>query len=319
MSEGEAQRTGTKGPLSLGGPPAATSPSMLAPAPPTRFAGATGSDRGANDVVSARYSRNGVSPIPFMVISFVAMFASWWAMAWSKVTSEATDPVRTSEWWVNITSVLLPGEDLRAGSFSTFRMQVTLAILIVTAIAVAVWIGRLGTNLRTAHNPFGSFLPLATYPAWWLLPITIGITADDRTRGDAMLRYLIAFGILFAQFLLLRWPVTNRIWRAGRLPYDLASIVLWLPMMIPWSMLFISNVYTFLVIGETGPRSDSSWLPTSTMRDWARWTTRASGIGLLILLVVVSVMQELGMRRDRAEAEATRGTRPTLPAPPPGI
>jgi hypothetical protein len=184
------------------------------------------------------------------------------------------------------------------------------------------WIGRIGTNLRPGQQPFGTFLPFLAFPAWWLLPLTVGITSEpSRSRADLLVRYLVAFAILFAQFLLVRWPTLNRIWRAGRLPFDPASILLWLPMMIPWMMFLSSTVFSLLAAGERGDLSDSAWQPTDAMLDWARGLTRASSIGLLILLIVVTAVQHRGVAADRAALEASRrASRDNrLPLLPPGV
>jgi hypothetical protein len=255
----------------------------------------------------------GVVPVPFMIVALATMAAAWWAVEWSKITPEATDPVRSSEWWVNITAVLLPSEfavtgvDTRVGSYSQFRMWVALGLLILAAVTIALWIGRIGNNVRTGHAPFGAFLPIVAFPAWWLLPLTIGITSDTgRSQSDLLLRFLVAFAMLFTQFLIMRWPTLNRIWRAGRLRYDLASIILWLPMMIPWMMFLASTSFTLLVIGEDERFSDSSWQPTPAMLDWARALTIASSVGILLLLIVVSVAQHLGMAQDRVDDNNAR-------------
>lgn len=278
-----------------------------APVPLTDFgppAAASGEDSAGH--YTLLYSRTGSTPIPYLVAAFAAMGAAWWAYGWSEVTPEAVDPVRTSEWWTNITSVLLPGEDLRLASYSPVRMGITLALMVLAALVIAMWIGRVGTNVRTEHAPFGAFLPLVAFPAWWLLPISIGLTdGTSRSRSDLLVRFLVAFAILFAQFLLLRWPTLNRMWRAGHLPYDLASILLWLPMMIPWSMFMLSTAFTALA-SEAGEPGDSAWQPTSAMVDWARGLTRATGAAILVLLVVVSVAQHLGLQKDRAADRVRR-------------
>ena len=310
MSDAGAPIEGRGGPSWMqGGPARLATPSTVTQQPPTHFIGSTtDATPGSSEVLfSARYSRNGTTPIAYMIVAFAAMAAAWWAIDWSAVTAEATEPVRSSEWWTSITSVLLPGEDLRLVSFSQFRMWVAIALLVLAAGSVAVWIGRIGGNVRPSHAPFGVFVPLIALPAWWLLPLTSGATSDPtRSRSDLLLRYLVAFGILFTQFLLLRWPALNRIWRAGHLRYDLASIVLWLPMMIPWMVLFASNAFTYLAIGDDGAIADSAWRPTSAMLDWARNVTRASSIGIVILLVAVSVAQHLGMAKDRRDDDAGR-------------
>jgi len=300
---------------------AAVSSNPDAPAPPVRALGERERSDLDEELYHPRYSRNSGTALPYLVASFVLMAAAWWAMRWSTVTAAAPDPVRSSEWWTNITSVLLPGEDFRFASYSYPRMWTALALLMTAAAAIFLWIGRIGSNLRSSQQPFGSVLPLLTFPAWWLLPITIGITTDsDRSREDLLVRFLLAFGMLFAQFLLLRWPLLNRIWRAGQLPHDLGSIALWLPMMIPWSMLFLANAFTLLTVGDDGSVADSSWRPTPAMADWARWTTRATSLALLGLLVVVTITQHVGLARDRATAEASRerSRAERLPLLPPG-
>ena len=290
------------------------SPSVPAVNPPTRFGGIAGTEPGSTeDLLGSRFSRTGSSPIAYLAVALVAIAASWWAMDWSKLTAGATNPSGASEWWVNISSVLLPGEDARFGFYSEFRMRLALGLLIVAGIAVALWIGRIGSNLRPGQAPFGAFLPVVALPAWWLLPLTIGITSDStRSTADLLVRYLVAFAILFAQFLLLRWPTLNRIWRAGHIRYDLISIILWLPMMIPWMIWMGANIYTFITIGDSGTVADSKWIPTPAMLDWARWVSRASGLGILLLLLVVSVLQHEGMRLDRSEEDARRLARRTV-------
>jgi len=259
-----------------------------------------------------------------MVGAAVAMLAAVWAINWSEVGPGATDIVETSEWWTNVHTVLLPAGEGRLASYSELRMWTAIAILVVTALAIALWIGQIGRNLRPGQSPFGTVLPIVALPAWWVLPLTLGATdAFNRSRGDALLRYLIAFGILFTQFLLLRWPFTNRLWRAGRLPYDLASILLWLPMMIPWSMLLLSTSFTLLVTGDGEDPAESIWRPTEAMADWARTITRATEVGVLLLLIAVSVSQHLGIMKDRKEerdrraaADPLASVQPSYPMPP---
>ncbi len=327
MSEPDAPGEVRGGPSWRHNAPAAalySSQGLTAPSPGAVPPVAVFGARGASDVdrhYQLRYTRAAVSAIPHLLSSLALLAAAWWALRWSRPIAGAPDPVRSSEWWTNITSVLLPGEDIRLGSYSWSRMWITLALLVLAASAVLAWMGRIGRNLRSSQQPFGPTLALLAFPAWWLLPISIGVTSDsDRSREDLLVRFLLAFAVLFAQFLLLRWPVLNRIWRAGRMPYDLVSIVLWLPMMILWMVFFAANVFTLVTVGERGTVADSSWRPTTAMLDWARGTTRATAIATLVLLIVVTIMQHIGLRRDRAAGEArrerTRSDR--LPGLPPG-
>lgn len=275
---------------------------------PTTFIGTQGVESNRPEELFAnRYARSGSTPVPHMIVAVAALVGSWWAVQWAQWDSSAPGALHTSEWWTNVTAVLIPAEDVGTGAYSPFRMWVTLATLTFAALAVIVWIGRIGSNVRPGSAPFGSVLPALAFPAWWMLPITINATATDtRSRSDLMIRYLVAFAILFGQFLLLRWPTLNRIWRAGRLRYDLASIVLWLPMMIPWSMIMLSYAVTYLTMGEDGAFADSGWRPTQAMADWATWLTRASGIGLVLLLVVVTGRQHVGMHADYLDDQANR-------------
>lgn len=304
--------------------PSGASPGGPLPAAPPRSPAVVTLDASELDeeLYHPRYSRNSGTAVPYGIVALVLMGAAWWGLRWSTFTPDAPDPVRTSEWWTNITSVVLPSEDIRFASYSQSRMWISLSLLLLATGAVMVWIGRIGSNLRTTEQPFGSVLPAIALLAWWVLPITIGVTTDSgRSREDLLVRYLLAFGMLFAQFLLLRWPMLNRIWRAGHLPYDLASIVLWLPMMAAWSMWFLSNIFTLLTIGDDGRLADSSWRPTPAMIDWIRHLTRATGVGILILLVVVSITQHIGLRKDRAAASASRerSRAERLPLLPPGL
>lgn len=326
MSDPEAPPEVRGGPIWRQGPdappPAPPGPPGTVPTPPTQFQGATDPTGREDELYRPSFARDSGSPVPHMVASFVLMAAAWWGLRWSTLTLGATDPVRTSEWWTSVNAVLLPSEDVRFASYSETRMWVALALLLAAAAAIIWWIGRIGSNLRPGQQPFGVILPFLAFPAWWLLPLTIGITSDpSRSRSDLLVRYLVAFGILFAQFLLLRWPTLNRIWRAGGLPYDPVSIVLWLPMMIPWSMFLCSTIFSLLAAGSAGDVNDSAWQPTEAMLDWARTLTRASGVGLLVLLVVVTIVQHRGVAGDRAALEASRqaSREGRVPLLPPGV
>lgn len=309
MSDGQPPPDGPVPPSAptVSGDATWASPAAVSQSPAAAFAPGPTTASSAEDLVKVRYARHAITPIPWMIGAAVALLVAVWAIDWSKVGPGATDIVATSEWWSNVHSVLLPGGDARLASYSQFRMWIAIVLMVVAALAIALWIGRIGRNLRPAHAPFGSILPLVALPAWWVLPLTLGATdAANRSRGDALVRYLIAFGLLFTQYLLLRWPLLNRIWRAGRLPYDVASIILWLPMMIPWSMLLLSTSYTLLVTGKGENPLDSSWRPTQAMVDWSQHLTHATEVGVLLLLVAVTVSQHLGIVADRNDERARR-------------
>ena len=42
------------------------------------------------------------------------------------------------------------------------------------------------------------------------------------------------------------------------------------------------------------------------MYDWAQWMTRLTSVGLLVLLIVVSVIQHVGLRKDHLDYQATK-------------
>ncbi len=297
------------GPRWLQGPQRAQVPSpATVRTNPTPVSAVLGAPPRHSDVFfGARYNRNGSSPLPLMVVALGALAAAWVAVVRASETPFGPDAVESSDWWINVTAVLLPGEDLGVGAYSPTRMWTAIGLLVLSGVFMALWMGRIGGNVRTGQGPFGAFLPIITFPAWWLLPLTLGYTANTtRSSSDAMLRYLVAFAMLFAQFLLLRWPTLNRIWRGGHLPYDLASIALWLPNMIPWSMFMLSNAFTYLAVGDNGLIADSSWRATPAMLDWARWTTRLSALAIIVLLIVVSIRQHQGMAQDRADDLAAR-------------
>jgi hypothetical protein len=284
-------------------------PGVVNATPPTQFQGVPGANgsRSGDDLFTNRFAHTGVTPIPFMVVALACMAAAGWATTWAEWSRDAPDALRTSEWWTNVTVVLIPSEDHGLGAYTTGRMWVALGLLALATLAIAIWIGRIGTNVKPGNGPFGAMLPLLAFPAWWALPTTINLTASGvPSRSDLLVRWLVALGIFVAQFLLLRWPLLNRIWRAGNLPYDAASIVLWLPMFVPWLMIQLSTLYTLLVIGDDGRFSDSGWVPTDTMYDWAQWTTRLCAVGTLALLVVVTIVQHVGLRQDRLDHEASK-------------
>ena len=94
-------------------------------------------------------------------------------------------------------------------------------------------------------------------------------------------------------------------------------------MMIPWSMLLLSTSLTLLVTGDGDDPADSTWRPTEAMADWARNVTRATEVGVLLVLIAVSVSQHLGIMKDRKEerdrraaADPLASVQPHDPTPP---
>lgn len=258
--------------------------------------------RPAGEAPELHYTRSARSPLPYLAVAITAIAVAWWAVAWATQDPPASQPAARSDWWSNAVAVLLPSEPSLAGeAFSTFRMWMALGVLCVAALAVSLWIGRLGRNVRTGEGRFGSLVAVLALPAWWLLPYTVGRSDHGASRTDLTIRLLSVVALLLAQFVFLRWALLNRIWRAGHLPYDIASIALWLPNLIPWAMYFASASFTLITMGDDGDSTGSRWRPTEAMADWATATTRFSALALLVLLVVVSVRQHDALRRDRAD------------------
>ena len=89
-------------------------PASVSPAPPTMMPGAAGGHGprpgSADEMFTARYNRNGSSPLPFLVVALVGIGAAWWALDWARWTPDSPERFQTNEWWVNVTSVLVPGE-----------------------------------------------------------------------------------------------------------------------------------------------------------------------------------------------------------------
>jgi hypothetical protein len=284
---------------------------QLTVAPPTSFALGFGPGRAAGPTTAAdgsnlRYARAAVSPLPFLGVAAAAAVAAWVALHQVAPTGEEVGRP-ASAWFYNTSQLVAPWEriDLRVSS-STAEWVAT-GLLALGAVAVVAWIARVGQNVRSGAMPFGLAMPLLAFPAWWMLPLTLGSRdIGNRSFLDMLSRFSFALVILLAQFVLIRWPGLNRLWRAGRLRYDYLSMALWLPMAVPWFMFLASYTLSLASTGEDGRLADSSWLPTHNMQVWATWTSRACSIGTLVLLVVVSVIQHLGIRRDRAEDAAAR-------------
>jgi hypothetical protein len=286
---------------------------QLTVAPPPSFALGFGPARTASPTTAADgstlvYARRAVTPLPYLAAAVVATVAAWVAIHRVAPGSGETGRIG-SAWYYNLVALIAPWE--RTSDLVTSRAAewVTSGLLVLAVGAVVVWIARIGQNVRSGASPFGLVLPLLAFPAWWMLPFTIGSrNLANRTFLDNLTRFALCLALVLAQFVLVRWPALNRIWRAGRLRYDYLSIALWAPMAVPWIMWFASYTFSLASTGEDGHFRDSNWLPTHNMAVWATWTSRACSLGVVALLVAVSVLQHLGIRQDRA-AEAERRAR----------
>ena len=151
-------------------------------------------------------------PLPYLVLSLAAMGGAAWALDWAELVPGATDPVRGSGWWTNVDPVLLPGEDLHLTAYSASRMWLALGLLVLAAVLIGALdrAHRSQPALRAAAVRFGPAASWRSRPGG-----SCRSRSASPTRGPArptpmcMLRYLVAFGILLTQFLLLRWPVAE--------------------------------------------------------------------------------------------------------------
>lgn len=270
------------------------------------------------------YSRHAITPLPYAGAALAAVVALLVADRWatSGTFSGNRDSIKTlNQVWFTVDNLLLAQLDDVSLLRSTTKGAVVLVLAGIVAGSIALWVARLGRNLPLGESSFGVGFALLALPAWWTFPMTVGLFENpSTTRIDALMRLGLAAAILSAQFLLLRWALLNKIWRSGRLPGDLGAIVLWLPELIPWMLFLGSSIFTLAGTGD-GEAPPTAWRPTPAMVDWGQALSKASAVGILVLLVVVSVRQHLGMiedrRRDQEARDADRRNRavPEVAAP----
>jgi hypothetical protein len=254
------------------------------------------------------YGRRARTPLPQGAAALSAIVALLAGIAWG-----ADDAVRVdgsarlddlNDAWASVSQVLLPHE-APSTLVTAPRALVVLGLAVVVLVTTTAWVGRIGRNVAVGREPFGAGLALLGLPAWWILPLTLGTTGAARvpSRTDLLLRFALALLIFVPQFLLARWVLHNRVWRAGRLRADYAAIALWAVELVPWALYLFSSLYEQVARRE-GSTEDLPWEPTQTMLEWGWATSRASLVAIGALLVVVSVRQHLGIASDRrAEAE----------------
>lgn len=247
------------------------------------------------------YLHQAGSPLPYLAASIVSLASAWVMFSWNQGLEQARSP---GNLWSYSTAVLLPYEAL-PGSNDVWSNRLTLAVAVGAALILLLWIGRIGRNVRGPG--FGFSLGLLALPAWFTLPLTIGLENEiDRGYGVFILRTALALMLLIGQYALLRATLLRRVWSASQLPRPGVATLLWLPALVPQAMFLGSGLFTLLAVGEDGS-GRSGWTPTSTMVEVGRWADRASGVAILMLLVVVSVRQHEGIAADRAADAAYRG------------
>lgn len=248
-----------------------------------------------------RYSRFGRSPLPAMALAVGSSLVAWGVFRWmadGPITGDSAPPARlTRTFWV----VLAQAEDIVPASHGS-RGWVAMGAALLAAVAVLAWIRRVGQNSRHEAEQFGALLALVALPQWFWLPLVLpdGTPTD---RSDTLLRYSFTLLFMLAQVGVARSVFANRLWKAGRLRFEWAAALLWVPALAAYGWLLGAWCFTLVEIGDDG-RGRSAWRPTELHGDIATWAGRLSYVGTFVLLVVVSGRQHLGLRRDRAEDAA---------------
>ena len=245
------------------------------------------------DRPSPTYRHLARSPLIYLGASAVTLAAAVVMVSWIGGFAEDRSP---GNLWTYTFSLLAPLESLQS-SGSARRNEAVVAVAIIAALVLLLWVGRLGRNVR--GTGFGFFLGLAALPAWYTLPTIVGQEpAINRSYSVFVMRTAMTLIVLVAQYGLVRSTLLRRVWSAGHLPRSYLSGLLWLPALVPLAMFFASTLFTLILVGEDG-RGSSAWVPTATMIDVATWADRLSSVAILVLLVVVSVVQHEGIATDQ--------------------
>ncbi len=242
-----------------------------------------------------RYSHFGRSPLPAMAVAAGASLGALAAFRWMQDGATTGDDAPAVRVVRTFWTVLAQGEDVVPGSHGG-RGWVAMAVAVVAAGAVLAWIHQVGQNSRHEAEQFGALFALVALPQWFWWPLVLPDPAVD--RSDTLLRYSFTLLFMLIQVGVARSVFVNRLWKAGRLPWDDLTALLWVPMLAAYGWLLGAWCFTLVEIGDDG-RGTSAWRPTERAEDVALWTGRLSYVGIALLLVVVSVRQHLGLREDR--------------------
>jgi hypothetical protein len=262
------------------------------------------------------FARHAHSPLPHLALAVGGLLALWATLQWARsgtLDLDRRDALQDlNQLVLSLGAVLSPAYQHEIVT-TVPRAATLVAVAVAAAALVGAWIGRLGRNVVMGQPSFGMTFALLALPTWFTLPLTLGtFEADSVTRLDALVRFGTALALLAAQFLLIRWVLLNRLWRAGRIPADYASMALWIPELVPWTMLLGSSITTLVAEGESRT-GDSPWEPTEAMVTWGERVSAATLVGLGVLLIVVSVRQHLGILRDRRMDAAARSAEGPMP------
>lgn len=290
-----------------GGDRAVASPATILDAP-TSSSLAPGPD--PFDRPDPRFSRFGRSPLPHLALAAVLSVVAWGVVRWMIEGGEAATSEGPPTWLArSVWAVVLQAAVFDPPQAST-RIWWALAAVTAALLAVVAWARRVGQNARHEEDQYGYPLALAAIPVWFWLPVVLpknaptglveGLIFGD--RSDALLRDAFTLILMLVCVGIGRFILAHRTWRAGNLPFEILATLLWLPMLVAYFWLLASTCLTLVQMGDDG-KGSSIWRPTELSEQFAIWTGRVSYVGIVGLLAVVSVLQHVGLARDRRDDE----------------
>lgn len=297
-----AVASGAAGGVGFGRPQPSASPATVGGAP--GFGGGAPAVAGIRvDISKQRYGSHAHTPLPYLAAAAAGLAIAIGVVRWALETVPGAGRGGLSEgWWSGITLFLLNGQVLGYRGTDHGRLAWALVAMGIATVLVTVWIRRLGVNARVDAGFFGAVLVLLAIPAWYTLPVTIG-NNQDLGLGEARLRLTILLVVLVAQALFVRWTLSAKSWRAGRLGLPACTFVLWLPLAVADCWYYGSTTVSMFSVHKDGT-GHSKWEPTRAIYRADVWANRGTLIVLAVVLVVVTVRQHQGIAQDRADVAA---------------
>ncbi len=248
------------------------------------------------------YARHAKSPLPYLAAAVVAGSASVLVVRW------AVQPVNfgrqggwSLQWWDRVAVFFLQAENLHGLGADHARLAWASAILLLLGISLVLLTRRIGQNSKADEGYFGAILATCSLFAWWDLPSVIG--HQSPAYGEERFRLALAAMLVLIQFIFARWAFAHKLWRSGGLPLEPIAFLLWVPQLVATFWYAGSLAYTKLAVGKHG-HHHSPWRDTPAIDRLWQWSTRGTGAAIAVLIVVVTVIQHVGIRADRAaEAE----------------
>ena len=255
-----------------------------------------------------RFSRFGHSPLPHLAFAAFTSVVAWGVIRWMIQGKGGTGQGPPHRLAGIVWAVVLQAAEFNPPGTGN-RVWAGIVAVIVALLAVIAWARRVGQNARHDKDQFGVLLAVCTVPLWFWLPVVLPDRAPTNlvdallsgTRSDALLRD--SFTLIFMVVLvgIGRFVLVHRIWKAGNLPFEILATLLWLPMLAAYCWLIAATCFSLVQMGDDGDLSKSRWRPTELHAQLATQTGRLSYIGIVVLLVVVSFIQHLGLARDRVD------------------